>query len=68
VHVSVGRSLKSSGVCIFVQEDQNFTTLNLKNFCKERDIEIAAIQCKLSNEKVIILCIYRAPTGDYNYF
>jgi hypothetical protein len=54
--------------CIFIQEDQNFTTINLQKFCKECDIEIVAIQVTFSKEKVIILCIYRAPGGDYDYF
>jgi hypothetical protein len=53
---------------LFIQEDQNFTTINLQKFCKERDTEIAAIQVKFNKEKVIMLCIYRAPEGDYDYF
>jgi hypothetical protein len=56
------------GACIFIQDNQNFTTINLQKCCKECDIEIAAIQVKFNKEKVIILCIYRAPGGDYDYF
>jgi exonuclease III len=56
------------GACIFIQEDQNFTTINLQKFCEERGIEIVAIQVKFNKEKVIIVCVYRAPSGDYDYF
>jgi hypothetical protein len=31
-------------------------------------MEIAAIQLKLNEKKVIILCIYRAPAGNCDYF
>jgi hypothetical protein len=31
-------------------------------------MEIAAIWLKLNEKKVLILCIYRAPAGDYDYF
>jgi DNA-binding FrmR family transcriptional regulator len=53
-----GRKMfKNGDVCIFVQEDQNFTSLNLQKYCKECDIEIAAIKAELNEEKIIVLCI-----------
>ena len=60
--------LKNGGVCIYIQENLKFTTINLQKYCKEQDIEIAAIQIKLNNKKVIIFCVYRAPSGNYDYF
>jgi exonuclease III len=62
------KKFKNGGVCLLLQEDLNFTTINLQKYCKERDIEIVAIQLKLNGNKVIILSIYRAPAGDYDYF
>jgi exonuclease III len=62
------KKFKNGGVCLFLQEDLSFTTINLQNYCKEQDIEIVAIQLKLNGNKVIILSIYRAPVGDYDYF
>jgi exonuclease III len=62
------KKFKNGGVCIFLQEDLYFTTINLQKYCKEQDIEIIAIQSKLNGNKVIILSIYRAPVGDYDYF
>jgi hypothetical protein len=62
------KKFKKGGVCIFLQEDLHFTTINLQKYYKERDIEIVVIQLKLNGNKVIILSIYRDPAGDYDYF
>jgi hypothetical protein len=62
------KKFKNGGVSILIREDLNFTNINLQKLCKERDIEIVAIQLKLNGKKVIILSIYRAPVGDYDYF
>jgi exonuclease III len=59
---------KNGGVCIFVHEDYKFTILNLQKFSKERDIEIAAIKLELNKVRIIVLCIYRSPVGDFDYF
>lgn len=59
---------KNGGVCIFVYEDYNFTVLNLHKFSKERDIEMAAIKLELNKVRIIVLCIYRSPVGDFDYF
>jgi hypothetical protein len=48
------KKFKNGGVCIFLQEDLNFTTINLQKYCKEEDIEIIAIQLKLSGRKLSI--------------
>jgi hypothetical protein len=53
--------LKNGGVCIYIQEALKFTNINLQKHCKEQDIEIAAIQLKLNEKNVIILCVYRSP-------
>jgi hypothetical protein len=52
--LDAGYGSKNVGVCIFLQEDLNFTTINFQKNCKERDIEIVAIQLKLNGNKVII--------------
>jgi exonuclease III len=59
---------KKGGVCIFVYEDYNFTVLNLQKFSKEKDIEIAGIKLELNKVRIIVLCIYRSPVGDFDYF
>jgi len=60
--------LKTGGVCLYIQEALKFTNIRLQKHCKEQDIEITAVQLKLSKKNVIIFCVYRAPTGDFDYF
>ena len=62
------KKLKNDGVCIYIHETLKFTNINLQKHCKEQDIEIAAVQLKLNKKNVIIFCIYRAPSGDFDYF
>ena len=62
------KTLKNGGVCIYIQENLKFTNINLQKHCKEQDMEIAAIQLKLNKKNTVILCVYRAPSGDFNYF
>ena len=45
-----------------------FSTVNLQKYCNEQDIELAAIQIKLQKGKIIIICIYRAPSGNFGIF
>jgi exonuclease III len=62
------KNLKQGGVCIYVHESLKFTNINLLKYSKEQDIEIAAIQLNIQRGKVIIICIYRAPCGNFEYF
>jgi exonuclease III len=62
------KSLKQGGVCIYVHESIKFSNINLLKYNKEQDIEIAAIQLSIHRKKAIILCIYRAPCGNFEYF
>jgi hypothetical protein len=60
--------LKNCGVCIYIQEALKFTNINLQKHCMDQDIEIAALKLKLNKKNVIILCVYRAPSRDFDYF
>jgi len=62
------QKLKHGSVCIYIHEALKFTSINLQKHCKEQDIEITAVQLKLNRKNVIILCAYRAPSGDLEYF
>jgi exonuclease III len=61
-------NLKYGGVCIFIKENLKFTNINLHKHCKEQDMEIAAIQLKLNKINTVILCVYGAPSGDFDCF
>ena len=60
--------MKNSGVCIYLQESLKFTNINLQNYCKEQDIEMCAAKLKLNETNVIILYVYRAPSGNFDCF
>ena len=60
--------LKQGGMCIYIHESLDFKNINLLNYCSEQDIELAAIQIKKQKGNIIIICIYRAPTGNFDVF
>jgi len=60
--------LNKGGVCIFTRETIHCSEINLNNFCKEKDLEICAIELHLQFYKICIMTIYRSPSGDFQYF
>ena len=59
---------KKGGVRIFTHKTIHYTTLNLTKFCKEKDLEVCATELHLQYHKICIMAIYRAPSGDFQYF
>jgi hypothetical protein len=55
-------------VCIFVKKDQHFNKIDISHHCKEQNLEICAIQLVTKTANLIILSLYRAPSGDINEF
>ena len=55
-------------IYIYIQEALKFTNISLQKHCKEQDIEITAVQLKLNKKNVIVFCVYRAQSGDFDYF
>ena len=60
--------LKWGGVCIYINENIEHYNINLNTYCKEQDLEITALKFKFNKRKFIILFVYRAPSGDFEYF
>ena len=59
---------KNIGVCISVHESTGFNTIPAHHICKGKDLEICEIKLNLPRIKIVIITIYRSPTGNYNYF
>ena len=59
---------KMGGVSIFTLKNQYFEVVNLNNFCKEKDFSVCALKLLVNTTYLIVLCIYRSPTGDFSYF
>ena len=58
--------LKNGGICIFIHESIKFMNINLHNSCKEQGIEIYAVKLNLSTINIVIISIYRSPSGNFS--
>jgi exonuclease III len=60
------KNFRQGGVCIFINKNVQFSKINNVANCKEKDLELCAIQ--LISINVCIVCVYRAPSGDFPSF
>jgi exonuclease III len=60
--------VKRVGVCIFVRTNLNYTNIDLSAYCKDQDIEVCALNLKLTFSNLRIMTVYRAPTGNFEAF
>jgi hypothetical protein len=60
--------LKNGGVCIYIMDNLIYSNICTQKYNKEQNFEICAIQINTQENNVIILCIYRAPSGNYDNF
>jgi hypothetical protein len=56
------------GVCIFTRADLQYSTCDVSQFCIVKTFEVCATQLDLGNCYVVIICIYRLPTGNFFNF
>ena len=59
---------KHGGVTIFVHEMLTFSNIDLAKFCNDHDFEVCAVKLQISPSKIIVLCVYRPPSGNVEYF
>jgi exonuclease III len=62
------RNLQRGGVCMFVRKDLYFNKTDISHNSREKDLEICAVEIETKATKLIIFCLCRAPTGDFNQF
>jgi exonuclease III len=55
------------GACIFTHKSTEYQPIDLSNYY-EKTLEICAIKLQIESLKLIIFCIYRAPTGNLEHF
>ena len=55
-------------MCIFVHEDFDFFSIPLDKYCKEKDTEVCAVRLQKPPIQLIILAIYRSPSGNFTTF
>jgi exonuclease III len=59
---------KGGGVCIYCKPDLDINPVDITQFCLEKVIDTCAAQLKIGNKYIIILCIYRSPSGNVEQF
>ena len=65
---SCRQTYKHGVTCIYVSKDIQFHTINLDQFNTKKNLEICALRSSLTSCNLIIICIYRSPIGNFNYF
>jgi len=61
-------SLKNGGVCIYALDSLTYDNNDLTNYSKDQDLEICVIKLNTLLNNIIILCLYRAPVGNFKNF
>jgi hypothetical protein len=56
------------GLCILINKNLFYHSMDLNHFCQEKTLEICAVKLIFKSLKLIIFCIYRAPTGKLSHF
>jgi hypothetical protein len=54
-------------VSVFIRKDQCFKKIDALHYCEEQMLEICAVQLETKTSNIII-CLNRAPSGDFNQF
>ena len=55
-------------VCIFIQDNIQYANINMDRHSNEKDIEICAVKIHISSRTIVIISVYRSPTGNISYF
>ena len=61
-------SYEKGGVIIYAHNSLKFMNTDLSEYCKEKDIEICVVKLIINSLNMCITTIYRAPTGNFNFF
>jgi len=55
---SFSRSIfQKGGVCIYIHNDVCFNHLDFSNYCKEKILEIYAVQIETTDKQMIVMCV-----------
>ena len=59
---------KGGGSCIFVRKYIAFHTVTVSQFSHEKILEPCAIKINLGACNILVICVYRSPSGIFNQF
>ena len=61
-------SYAKGGAIIYVHNSLQYINNDLSKYAKEKDSEICAVKTSINSLNILIITIYRAPSGNFNYF
>ena len=61
-------SYAKGGAIIYVHNSLQYINNDLSKYAKEKDTEICAVKTSINSLNILIITIYRAPSGNFNYF
>jgi len=61
------KGCKYGRASIFIHETLLFSTAELKEFCKDQDLEVCAVKLHISSFVLCVLHVYSSPTGNFAY-
>jgi exonuclease III len=53
---------------MYVHKSLEIDSIDIANYCKEKDLEACAIKLNLNSTHIYIITTYRAPSGNFNFF
>ena len=53
---------------MFIQDNIHYTNINMDRYSNEKDIEICAVKLHILSRTIVIITVYRSPTGNIAYF
>jgi hypothetical protein len=61
-------SFQMGRVCVFIEKNLNFISVDLKKFSLEQDIAVCAVKLSEASHNIYILSIYRTPSVNFVNF
>jgi exonuclease III len=54
--------------CIYIRQAIKFVAIDLAQFCDEKNLEICALKIMIVKQNLLVICVYRSPSGNFDYF
>jgi exonuclease III len=62
------QTFQKGGVCTFTRNDLCYNKIDVSYFCDEKHFETCAVQIEIKGFYIIIICIYRSPSAEFDQF
>jgi hypothetical protein len=61
-------SYDKGGVCMYAHKSLEIESIDIENYCKEKDMEACAITLNLNSTHICIITTSRVPSVNFNFF